>query len=56
MFNFLSAVPRRHCEKWFDLGYILKVEQQELPRDWKWGVRMKSKISRFVYKCVISVI
>lgn len=39
-----------HCEKCFDSGDILKVEQQQLPVDWMWDVKMKSTINECTSK------
>lgn len=52
----VSSTLEIYCEKWIDSGDILKLEQQQLPVGWMWDVRMKSTISRFIYKCVILVI
>lgn len=50
-----STLEKIYCEKCIDSGDILKVEQQQLPVDWMWDVRMKSTVSRFIYKCVIQL-
>lgn len=43
-------------EKQLNYGYVLKIEQQELPVAQMWHVRMMSTINGFILKCVISVI
>lgn len=45
----VSSTLERPCEKWFDSGGVLKIEQWQLPVDWTWNVRMKLTTNRFIY-------